>query len=108
MSPAAQRRRRIQVRRLIDFADDGGRRSDAALVDHSPAVTDQVGFRCDFDAWLRTLPQRERKIVASLRDGESVGTVAQRHRLSSGRISQIRRELHNHWSNYCGGAYDTN
>lgn len=103
MSPTTQRRRGIHVRRLIDITLEGERRTDVALIDRSRSVVDQVTFRYDFDTWFQTLSRRERQIIAALRGGERANVVARRHGLSSARISQLRRELHEDWADYYGG-----
>ena len=60
-------------------------------------VPDQVAFRIDFQDWLQTLSARDRRIVEELGTGETTGDVAKKHRVSSARISQLRRELKQAW-----------
>jgi hypothetical protein len=60
-------------------------------------VPDQAAFRIDYPAWLLRLGQRQREIAQDLAQDHSTGELAHRHKLSPGRISQMRRELHLGW-----------
>jgi hypothetical protein len=61
----------------------------------SPAET--AACRIDFQAWLRLLPIRERRLAKLLATGEKVSVAAQRFSLTSGRVSQMRRQLETSW-----------
>jgi hypothetical protein len=65
-------------------------------------VADQVCFRIDFPAWLTTLTPRERRLVHDMALNEGTLDLSRRFELSPGRISQLRRELHNDWARFCG------
>ncbi len=65
-------------------------------------VLDQVAFRIDFPAWLTTLTARERRLVHEMANNERTLDISKRFELSPARISQMRRELHNDWSRFCG------
>jgi hypothetical protein len=65
-------------------------------------VPEQVAFRIDFPAWLDTLTARERRIVREMAANERTLDLSRRFDLSPARISQLRRELHNDWSRFCG------
>ena len=56
-------------------------------------VPDIVAFRCDFADWLSSLKRRDRRIAESLALSNRSGEVAKRFKVTTGRISQIRREL---------------
>ncbi len=74
-----------------------------ALVDNTQtSIPDQVCFRCDVPAWLHTLKRRDRQIAVLLAQGYSTSDVARQFRLSPGRISQLRRELHDSWQSFNG------
>ena len=60
-------------------------------------VPDQAHFRIEFPRWLRTQTRRNRQIAERLSLGHSTAEVAQRYKVSPGRISQIRRELCESW-----------
>jgi hypothetical protein len=102
LSRRAQQKKRFTVERLdrLDRHDD--RWSEAILEDSHTPVLDQVWFRIDFPEWLSRLPVRDRSIAESLAMGDPTRQVAQRFGVSSGRISQLRRELHGSWQRFHG------
>jgi hypothetical protein len=63
-------------------------------------VPDQVSFRLDFPAWLKTRSERDRRVVQDLMAGERTQDVAARHGLTAGRISQLRREFLEDWRRF--------
>jgi hypothetical protein len=65
-------------------------------------VPEQVAFRIDFPAWLDTLTGRERRLVREMARNERTLDLSQRFDLSPGRVSQMRRELHDGWTRFCG------
>jgi hypothetical protein len=65
-------------------------------------VPEQVAFRIDFPAWLATLTGRERRLVGEMANNERTMDLSKYFQLSPARISQLRRELHNRWSRFCG------
>ncbi len=72
-----------------------------SLIDHSRApVPDQVCFRIDFAAWLKAHSLRDQRIALLLAEGCTTGEVAQRFKLSAGRVSQLRRELGASWEEF--------
>ena len=75
---------------------------EAMVEDNQTPVADQVVFRIDFPAWLRTHPRRERRIAETLAVGHSTTEVAKRFHVSAGRISQKRREFHDSWQDFRG------
>jgi hypothetical protein len=65
-------------------------------------VFDQVQFRLDFPAWLKTLTGRERRMVRRMMRNERTMDLSKRFEVSPGRISQMRRELHDDWLRFLG------
>jgi FixJ family two-component response regulator len=65
-------------------------------------VSDQAGFRIDFPAWLSRLSPRDRQVAEALALGHTNGDVARRFGVSSGRVAQLRRELHDSWREFHG------
>ena len=63
---------------------------------------DLACFRLDFPRWLESLPPRDRKVSELLMAGETAGHTARRFRISSARVSQLRRELRNRWLEFHG------
>ena len=84
----------------------GQRRQDALeelLHDNGQTpVPEQVCFRLDFPAWRRTHARRIRRLMDGMMLGENTGELARKFGLSPGRISQLRRDLHNDWRRFCG------
>jgi transposase-like protein len=69
-------------------------------------VPDIVSFRVDFADWLASLSRRDRRIAESLAIGNRTSDVAKRFDVSSGRISQLRRELAESWTEFTGESED--
>ena len=100
LSPYAQKRKRIPVERLDRLDETRGQWMEAVVEDHRTPVADQVAFRCDFPDWLKSLPARTRRIVQELALGHSTSDVAKRFGVTPGRISQMRREMHESWQEF--------
>jgi len=64
-------------------------------------VPDQVSFRLDFPAWLKTRTERDRRVVQDLMAGERTGDVAAKYGLTAGRVSQLRRDFMEDWLRFC-------
>ncbi len=102
LSPLAQRRHGFTVDKLPDYRTLARAPYEDALRDNSRTPPpEQVAFRCDFPAWLRTLSRRDRRIIDALIVGSSTGEVARKHGVSAARVSQMRREFHAAWSLFC-------
>ena len=97
-----QQRKGIRVKRLDRFDVQRGEWREAIVEDHRTPIPDQAAFRCDFPEWLKTLRRRDRKIAETLASGEGTTKTAKRFKLSLGRISQLRRELHDAWCRFHG------
>jgi len=105
LSPVARRRHGFRVGRLPDCGTLNGNPLEEALQDNTRSpVPAQVSFRLDFPAWLAGLSDRDRRVIADLMLGERTLDVAQKHRLSPARISQLRREFLDGWRHFCGEA----
>jgi hypothetical protein len=114
LSGLAQRRHGFQVGPLphaTASADRlgavGGQRKQDALEEllhdnGQTPVPEQVAFRLDFSAWRRTHARRTRRLMDGMILGESTRELPRKYGLSPGRISQLRRELHNDWRRFCG------
>jgi hypothetical protein len=85
----------------------GGQRKQDALEEvlhengRTP-VPEQVCFRLDFPAWRRTHARRTRRLMEDMMLGQRTRELARKYGLSPGRISQLRRQLHNDWRRFCG------
>jgi hypothetical protein len=98
-----QAKKHVIVERLDHFDDEENAWQEAVVQDtRSTPVPDIVAFRCDFAAWLRSLPRRDRRITETLALGNRTSDVAKRFRVTEGRISQLRRELAESWRVFVG------
>ena len=101
LSPVAQRRHHFVVGRLPDFETLTEHPLCEALLDNTKSPPDEtVCFKLDFLAWLASLGERDRSIVADLMIGERTRDVADKHKVSPARISQKRREYQQDWRNF--------
>ena len=69
-------------------------------------VPDQAAFRIDWPEWIRTRSERDRRIIDDLMAGERTFDVSQKHGLSPARVSQLRRQLHDDWEEFCAAPDD--
>jgi hypothetical protein len=100
----AQRLRNFGVRPLQDGDRAGGGPLRLALQPHAAApVPEQVAFRLDFPAWLRTLGQRSRKLLVCLMAGHRTLDVARRFGVSPARVAKLRRAFAAGWRRFADG-----
>lgn len=84
------------------FDKEAGEWIEAVVEDHRTPVPEQVAFRCDFPAWLETLPRRNRPIAEALAVGHTTSAVARRFKVSPGLVFQLRDELRQSWLAFHG------
>jgi hypothetical protein len=65
-------------------------------------VSDQAAFRIDYPEWLAQLGVRNRGLAQYMAKEYGTFELAERHKVSAGRISQLRRELHQDWRRFHG------
>jgi hypothetical protein len=65
-------------------------------------VVDQVVFRIDWPAFLRTLTARERRMIKAMAQNERTNHLSKQFEVCPARISQMRREFHDGWQRFCG------
>jgi hypothetical protein len=98
-----QRKKGVVVERLDHFDEEENAWKEAVVEDtRSAPVSEIVAFRVDFADWLKSLRRRDRRIAQSLAIGNRTGDVAQRFKVSAGRVSQLRRELAESWRAFIG------
>ncbi|REJ65891.1 MAG: hypothetical protein DWQ31_16475 [Planctomycetota bacterium] len=102
MSRYAQRQKGIIVERLDRWDQGDCEWIEPIAVDRRASIPDQVAMRIDVPAWFAKLSPRKQKIATDLAMGCSTTEVAAKHRVSLGRISQLRRELHRSWCEFQG------
>jgi hypothetical protein len=64
-------------------------------------VPDQAAFRCDFPVWLGTWSERDQRLIREMVRDERTTDLAEKFKMSPGRISQLRREFHEDWEQFC-------
>lgn len=105
MSPLAQRRRGFSVSSITQKGtSECSPIEDALHANTETPVPDQVAFRLDFSVWLVTLTSAKRHIATDMMTGERTGELAQKHRVSPARISQLRSELLESWELFTSGC----
>jgi hypothetical protein len=102
--PRAQRRHGFGMERLDQYDERHDEWKEILVEDRSVGPADTAAARIDFQEWLHLLPRRTRRIAELLSIGETTGKVAKRFRLTTGRISQMRRELKSGWDDFQAGA----
>ena len=102
LSPHARQKKGIKVERLDRFDEEENAWKEILIEDRHATPAEIAACRIDVTAWLSSLPSRHRRIATTLAMGESTGRVAKMFRLSSARISQIRRELYDAWQRFQG------
>ncbi len=101
-SPWCWKKKGIVVERLDQFDGDEECWAEALVEDRTAGPDAIAATRIDFSTWLHSLPRRLRKIALFLATGETTGAAARRFRVSPGRISQIRKGLHETWRTFQG------
>ena len=92
----------VRVGQLDHFNEDTEEWKEVLIEDRHAGPAEIAACRIDLTAWLSSLPSRHRRIATTLAVGESTGRVAKMFRVSSARISQIRRELYDAWRQFQG------
>jgi len=101
-SQYAQQAKGLCVERLDRYDVQEGEWREVLVEDKHAGPAETAASRIDFDAWLRLLPKRTRRIAETLATGETTTKAAKRFRVSPGRISQLRRELQQNWRDFQG------
>ncbi len=104
LSEYCQRSKAIVVERLDQFNAHDGEWQEILVEDKRVTPADLAASRIDYPAFLVTLTKLKRRIAETLASGETPGDVARSFGLSRGRISQIRRELHDAWLRFHGDS----
>jgi hypothetical protein len=89
--------RYAQVGNGIHVEHRPGNWLDLLVEDKRASVPDQVAAKMDVGAWFATLSRRMKQIARDLACGFSTSEVAEKHGVTPGRISQLRRTLEESW-----------
>ena len=103
MSGRAQRRHRFSVSDLPQQSTLNGNPLEEALRDTTQSSPDELAaFRVDFPQWLDRLGERNRALALDAALGNRTDELAEDYGISCGRISQLRRQLHDSWQRFHG------
>lgn len=102
LSPLAQRRRGFTVGSMSNGSMCSELLEEALSDNTQTPVTEQVSFRMDFPAWMRTHTARNRHMIADLMTGERTSDVSLKYGTTSSRVSQLRREFQCDWNRFVG------
>jgi hypothetical protein len=101
LSPYAQRLKSFKVESLDHRQkDDENAWCEVLVEDKTAGPFDIVRTKLDFDAWLHSLPRRDRKVAQFLSLGNRTADAARKFGVSDGRISQLRRSLKDSWTDF--------
>jgi hypothetical protein len=101
-SEYCRQKKGVVVEQLDKFDADENCWLEVVVEDKHAGPAEVAATRIDFSTWLQILSRRERKIATLLAAGESTQATARKFHLTEGRISQIRRELHDAWHRFQG------
>jgi hypothetical protein len=87
-----------QISNNIEVERQSGNWINLMVQDKRAPVVDQVAAKMDVGAWFATLTKRMKEIAKDLAFGCSTSEVAEKHGVSAGRISQLRRVLEESWT----------
>ena len=99
-SEYAQRKKKFTVERLDRYNKRQHKWLQVLVEDRRTGPADTAAARIDFGDWMETLGERRRRLAETLAEGETTSVVATKFRVSLGRISQLRRELHDDWERF--------
>lgn len=101
MNGRAQQRHNFRVSALPDTSTLTTNPFTEALRDNTQTdVPEQVAFRLDFPAWLTTRTTRDRTLIEGMGMGERTKDLADKLGMSQARVSQMRREFKEDWTQF--------
>jgi len=101
-SRCCQQRKGVSVTSLNRFDQHDDEWKELVVEDRHAGPAEVVATKLDFEDWLAELPPKQRKIAKTLARGETTKSTARKHRVTPGRISQMRRELMAAWFEFVG------
>lgn len=105
LNRVAQKKHHITVASLTPWNAAEGAWREMAVESKRVSPAETACFRLDFHTWLRSWPDRHRRIIQALASGDRTMSVAERFGISQARISQLRREYERSWMQFQGMAW---
>jgi hypothetical protein len=102
MSGRCLRRNGVVVQPLHRLDHRTGTWREVLVEDRHSTPAQIAATRLDFADWLKTLSKRDRRLAEAFALGETTRRVARMFRISSARVSQLRRELCGNWHRFVG------
>ena len=102
LSPLTAKKKGVVVTTLSPWDASENTWRDVAVESKRVSPADHAAFNVDFAQWLGQWAPRHRRIINALAAGERVTDLAQRFRVSLGRISQLRRRYERSWELFQG------
>ncbi len=93
----AQQKQRFAVERLDRFDPQQESWEEIVVEDKTAGPAEVAATRIDFGSWLDSLTEKQRHAAECLACGETTQKAAKQLGVSSGRVSQLRRELMEAW-----------
>ena len=97
-----RRKKNVRMDRLDRFDEEENAWQEVVVEDRHVGPAETARVRLDFSDWLNSLKRRDRRIAETLALGNRTGDVAKKFKVSEGRVSQLRRELAESWSQFIG------
>ena len=104
LSPRCQQRHGVRVQ-SIDVRREKRDSNDwkqLVLADRNESIPDTAAFRIDFEQWLATLAERDRRIINLMISQEPGFIVANRFGVTPARVSHLRRRYEREWHIFQG------
>jgi len=104
ISPLAQRMHDFVTKALpqYDTSTEDNKMLESLRDNTRTPPNEQAAFRIDFPQWLCQLGDRNRRIAEDMMVNESTQNLAAKHKVTQGRVSQLRREFHRDWQRFHG------
>jgi hypothetical protein len=94
--------RYAQLGNRIRVDSKAGEWIEELVKDKRAAVPELVAAKIDVGAWFSSLSHRMKQIAKDMAFGSSTKELAEKHGVTPGRISQMRRSLERSWAEYQG------
>ncbi len=101
-SQYCQQQKGVTLGRLDRFRRETESWDEVLVEDRHAGPAETAAARIDLRDWLKILSKMQKKAATKLAAGERTGKVAKLLGVSSGRISQLRRELMESWRRFQG------